>query len=353
MSQKNKSSNKTNSEKCKNIKEKSDLSVSESLSAYQNSKNNVNELNKILQNLKNKKSEDNKLETTFNALKEEEENLLQLYLDEDNVKNEIQVKDNFLNFNDEIFEKRTVKILADVYDLKEYVLYPYFTVEYSPKKKSNVFKIYYYRFNIEYGEINQSENSENAPQNDKKKKNNNNKIGVFNFLDDRKTYMLSFQKIPMIFQKDNQGFISVTVIPNDFESSSEFTFQKNGKFYETSFNCADICKEVSEIRGIMTKTQNQRDSTNEKPVVEVLNKELNSINKMYDFLKEKYSKKNLTNELNKKKKELEYFEERLEYEKKKKLRIKEIVQMKSQSTLKDTKKKKILLKKKFKNTKCY
>ena len=135
MSQKNKSSNKTNSEKSKNTKEKSDLSVSESLSAYQNSKNNVNELNKILQNLKNKKSEDNKLETTFNALKEEEENLLQLYLDEDNVKNEIQVKDNFLNFNDEIFEKRTVKILADVYDLKEYVLYPYFTIEYSPKKK--------------------------------------------------------------------------------------------------------------------------------------------------------------------------------------------------------------------------
>lgn len=330
MSKNNKFSKASKSEKNKDIKESSDLSVSGSSLAYQNSKNNVSELAKILKNLKNKKPEDNKLETIFNALKEEEENLLQLYVDEENVKNEIIVKDNLLNFNDDIFEIRTVKILADVCGLKEYVLYPYFTIEYSPKKKSNIFKIYYYKFKIEYGEINQSEKSENPTQKDKKNKNDKNKIAEFNFLDDRKTYMLSFQNIPMIFQKDNEGFISVTVISNDFESTNEFLFKKNGKYYETSFNYADICKELSDIRGIMTKTQNQRDSTSDNSEREGLNKELNSIEKMYEFLKEKYSKEKITDELNKKQKELEYLEERIEYEKKRKnIDVKEFAEKKN------------------------
>ncbi len=317
MSEKNKSSKTSKSAKNKEIKEESVPSVSESSSAYKNSKNNVKDLAIALQNLRNKNRENDKFQATFKELKEEEYNILQLYGNEDNVKNEIKEKDNSLNFNDDIFEARTLKILEDVYCLKEYILYPYFTIEYSPKKKSNVFKIYYYRFNIECGIVNQSDKNENPPQNDKKmKKNNNNsnEIMAFNFLDDRKTYMLSFKNIPMIFQKDNEGFISVTIISNNFESSNEFMFGKKGNLYETSFNFADISKELSEMRGIMTKTQNQKDSTIDELKKIGLENELNSIKKMYKFLTIKYSAKNITEELNKKKKELEYYEERHKYE---------------------------------------
>ena len=44
--------------------------------------------------------------------------------------------------DDNIFKNRIIKILCDVYDLKEYISYPYFTVEYSYEIKSSIVKIY-------------------------------------------------------------------------------------------------------------------------------------------------------------------------------------------------------------------
>ena len=72
--------------------------------------------------------------------------------------------------------------------------------------------------------------------------------------------MVYNKNIPMIFQKNNNSFYSVNIISNNFESSTEFLFKKDSQDFITSFIMADITKELSEVKGEMTRTKNKLDS---------------------------------------------------------------------------------------------
>lgn len=81
---------------------------------------------------------------------DENEKLKELYQEEDNINEEIIGKNVIMD--DDIFEYRTRKILSDKFNLKEYLCYPYFTIEFCQKKNSNMVKLYYYNISIESDE---------------------------------------------------------------------------------------------------------------------------------------------------------------------------------------------------------
>ena len=61
---------------------------------------------------------------------EENEEISELYADEENMNRIIQ-EDTDWKLNNDLFEECALKIISDVYGLKEFNLYPYFDVDYS------------------------------------------------------------------------------------------------------------------------------------------------------------------------------------------------------------------------------
>ena len=287
---------------------------------YFNSTENLKNLEQIRKNLQITNEYSNNFNSTYDKMNNEENKLKELYKEEDKINEEIE-KGKIMN--DDLFEYRTRKILSEKFGLKEYLCYPYFTIEYCQKKNSNMVKLYYYNISIESDEeMNEVENIENSNRDNtdidnrisskkkeskksKKKESKKKNADCFYFLDDRETYMLVYKNKPMIFHKNNNTFNSVYIISEDFKSAKEFFFKKEEHDFITSFTMADINKELLEIEGEKTRKVNKFDSIKEDNEEKInLTKELDKINEQYLLLKEKYSKKNIKKQLEEKGKKL-------------------------------------------------
>ena len=328
-----KNKTKSISKKSEKLNEDSISSISINSSAYKNSTQNLSNLEKIRNGLKIKNENVDKFEATYQEMNKEEAKLEKLYEKEERV-NEERIGKKFI-MDDDIFENRTRKILSDVYDLKEYLSYPYFTVEYCSEKKANMVKIYYYQIDIgPYEEMLDKNEMENPDEdtikdvNDiasdgmsiktKKEKSDKKCFERFLFLDDRETYMTCYKEMPMIFQKNKDLFYSVNIISTNFESSAEFLFKKENRGFTTTFIKADVNKELLEAKGEMTKTKNEVDSLeNNENKKKELNIKLEQLNKTYNSMKKKYSKQNLEGVLKKKNEELKKYNDEIKLEKNK------------------------------------
>ena len=225
----------------------------------------------------------------YDKLMKENEEITELYENEKKI-NEVIDKDNTWKINNDVFEDRVLKIFSDSYNLKEYNLYPYFESSYSKKKKSNTIKIYFNKaeFLVE---------DEKEP------------FSII-FLDDRDTYMTCFKEMPIIFQKVGGEFNSVTLISEDFKYCIDFELTKRGNGYETSFIFAEINRDLIETKNKIKELNNAKDSIQNKDEKNRLNKILESYRKILDSQTKLYSKKNIENELEKKKEELIILEEK-------------------------------------------
>ena len=300
---------------------KEDSISSKDSSSYFNSTENRKNLEQIKKNLQINNEYSNNFNSTYDKMSDEEKKLKKLYKEEDKINEEIIGKGKIMN--DDLFEYRTRKILSEKFGLKEYLCYPYFTIEYYQKMNLNIAKLYYYNISIESDEeMNEVENIENSNRDNtdidnrisskkkeskksKKKESKKKNADCFYFLDDRETYMLVYKNKPMIFHKINNKFNSVYIISEDFKSAKEFFFKKEEDYFITSFTMADINKELLEIEGEKTRKVNKLDSIKEDNEEKInLKKELDKINKQYSLLKEKYSKKNIKEQLEEKEKKL-------------------------------------------------
>ena len=268
---------------------------------YRNSRNNLEKLENFIsleENLKEKPCWKD-FKNAYDKLMKENKEIAELYENEKKI-NEVIDKDNTWKINNDVFEDRVLKIFSDSYNLKEYNLYPYFESSYSKKKKSNTIKIYFNKaeFLIE---------DEKEP------------FSII-FLDDRDTYMTCFKEMPIIFQKVGGEFNSVTLISDDFKYCIDFELTKRGNGYETSFIFAEINRDLIETKNKIKELNNAKDSIQNKDEKNRLNKILESYGKILDSQTKLYSKKNIENELEKKKEELIILEEKIKI---KELNIKE------------------------------
>ena len=125
-------------------------------SSFHNTIENSNYLKKLKETLELKNNL-KEIKDTFEPLRnfvEENKVINELYQNEGNVTTKINEEDKRFKFDNFIFEERSVKILSDYYDLKEYVLYPYFSVVLSEKKRTNVTNINYYKITFEISDKN-------------------------------------------------------------------------------------------------------------------------------------------------------------------------------------------------------
>lgn len=269
-------------------KEQSDSKALSCVSIYIKAEENINKLKEIKNNLKIDQGYMEKFNSILKALEEEKEEINGIYANEDEINKAIENKNVALKLDNEIFESRAKKIFSEVYGLKEKILYPYFSVEYSRNKRTNTIKIYYYNVEIQI-------NGENSTS--------------FVFLDDKDAYLAYFEGIPLLFQKEKGIFNNMAVIAKDFKNCSDFQIIKENQVFKTSFIYADICNELLEIKGKMNEMKNKIDSlvdidTN-KEEKENLEKLLKLYEEKYSLMKKKYSKERLETELAQKKEELE------------------------------------------------
>ena len=142
-------------------------SAKSGISAFDYTLENSKNLKELegLKELKDKLSEKDPLKIFNNESKV----LDKLYEEENNMIDEINKKDKAFQLNDFIFEENSIKILSDVYGLKEYILYPHFDVGLSEKKRTNVTSIFYYKINFQIGEKKESDDSNKKKSSNKKK----------------------------------------------------------------------------------------------------------------------------------------------------------------------------------------
>ena len=93
------------------------------LNTIENSKK-IKELGKLIE----LKSDLEELKNPLIKFEEENKILNELYENEDKMTNEINQEKNNYQLNDLLFEENTIKILTDVFELKEFNLYPHFDV---------------------------------------------------------------------------------------------------------------------------------------------------------------------------------------------------------------------------------
>jgi len=283
-------SQKTKSEKDNKSK---NMSIGNSIPdiVYKNSVQNLKDMIELKKNLEEGEyTNTNDLQKNLTEFQNKNEEISKLYGDEENVKNLIEQDGNW-KLNNDLFEERALKILSDVYGLKEYNLYPYFDVGFSKTKKSNVIKIYFNQIELSV--------EKEGP-----------KFSAL-FLDDLDTYMFRCLEMPMIFHKYSENF-TLTVISKDFKNSIDFDFKKgsnNEKVATTSFILAELNEDLMEIRNKIKEIKNEKDSSNDNEIKELYGKKLESYQKMLKLKEEFYSQNNIENELAKKKNELSILEE--------------------------------------------
>ena len=243
----NDSSKKKSSKKDKNAKANSEnVSIQSSLSFADNNKSmeNINNIKKLKEDLE-KRDDIGKFKSDLDKAVEENEKISELYKNQDNIISKFKEKGNIIQLDDRIFEKKAVKILAGIYELKEYELYPYFNIGLSENKK--VIKIYYEKRDFTIYDDNEKDKGIKQ---------------TILFLDDRNTYMASYQNYPMLFQKYKNEFTFLTVISPNYNWYYDFKFIKSGKEYETSFTLCEINNDLIEAQNNINITKNKIDSTN-------------------------------------------------------------------------------------------
>ena len=251
-----------------------------------NSAQNLNNMIELKNNLK-KNNYANDLQNNISEFQKKNEEISKLYADEKNVKNLID------KGNNDLFEEHTLKILSDVYELKDYNLYPYFDVGFSKTKKSHVIKVYFNKIDLS---VEKEETTFSAL-----------------FLDDIDTYMFQFLEMPMIFHKNDGNYFTLTVISKDFKNSVDFDFKKgdtNEKVTTTSFTFAELSDDLIEIKNKIKELKNEKDSSNDKDKKESNDKKLESYQKILKLKENIYSQTNIEMELDKKRNELSILEER-------------------------------------------
>ena len=228
--------------------EGTDESISSDSSIFKNSNEFIEELTKIKNDLKIENDKTAEFKSTFNEIEKEDMQISGVSTNETDVNKELNDKADYsFNLEDNTFKNSVRKILSDVYDLKENLLYPHFEVKYSSKNKSNIAKIYYYQISISFqekiengastevgrkifpgGGVGDGNEIETKKQKEHiiKKEEDNNERESFVFLDDRKFYMICFKEISMLFQKNKEGFKNVSIISKDFQSFCEFEIKK-------------------------------------------------------------------------------------------------------------------------------
>ena len=228
----------------------------------------------------------NQICSILKDLKEENDEIdeLELYKDEDKINNLI---------DDELFENKVKRLFSNVYGLKEKILYPYFSVEYSRNKKSNIIKLYYNKVKFLI---------------------NGKKSTSFIFLDDRDTYMIYFDEMPILFQKYKGEFNTISVIMKDYKNFTDFPINKENNVFQTSFLSAEICEELLDIKGKVKEIKNKIDSLNYIDINQenfkekiILKEKLKLYEEKYNLIKKTYSKERLNYELNKKSKNYNFW----------------------------------------------
>lgn len=106
--------------------QKEEKSVSFSEKIHKNSRENIKNVLELADKLKDKEG--------VNKFINENKKIKEIYQSEEKM-NEILNGESTWKLNNDLFEERTIKILSDVYGLKEYNMYPYFDVGYSKTKK--------------------------------------------------------------------------------------------------------------------------------------------------------------------------------------------------------------------------
>ena len=225
--------------------------------------NEKNEFQSYLDNLdnlielKNNLNEENKYLVKFNNALENNELV--------NVNNNIKLcyekkligKNDTFKLDKELFEFQAKKIFSEVYELKEKILYSYFIIEYSKNKRANTIKFYYYQIDI--------------------KSENNNPIS-FSFPEAINTFLIKYEKKPIIIEKKDDNDFIMSVISKDFNHSIDFHFVKKKDFFQTSLINADINDELFQGDINVKETKNKIDSLNEKQINNMINNYLININ---------------------------------------------------------------------------
>ena len=263
-------------------------SVSLSEKIHQNSRENIKNVLELADKLKKKEG--------FNKYISENKKIKEIYQSEDKMNEAINGESTW-KLNNDLFEERAMKILSDVYGLKEYNMYPYFDVGYSKTKKSNVIKIYFNKINV----------SSEAQNNDKGEKDDFSLL----FLADMDTYMFKYEDYPFIIQKYREDSYTLTVSTSDFQNTVDFEFKKRDKISTVSFILAEISDELMEIKNDIKRLKNEKDSLNSNEQKEEYKNKLKSYEKILLLAEKKYSKESIEHELNKKKIDLDIFEEKI------------------------------------------
>ena len=280
---------------------------SETSSSYLRPNQNIENLLNLKNNLKQEDKHSNllkKFESSFEKFDKENLQISEIFKDEDNILKKLNEESSKFRLNDYIFEEKTIKILCDTFKLKEYDLFPYFDISLTEVKNNKMVKLYYYKVQMLL----------------------DNKKFTILFLNDRNTFMTSFEDITLIFEKYKESFNSVTVVLKQFNYFTDFMFQKDGQNWTVNFLFADINEELVKIKNQINETKNKIESENNEDIKNDLKKKLESYNKIYEILKEKYSKTNILSEIKKNQKKIIILEEKIklneekinDYEEKKK-----------------------------------
>ena len=155
------------------------------------------------------------------------------------VEGKLMKKNDAFKLDNDLFELQAKRIFSKVYELKEKILYPYFSVEYSKGKRTNTIKIYFYQIEI---------------------KSENNRPICFTFPEIKNNFIINFEKKPIIIEKKGNNNFVMSVISKDFNHSIDFHFTKMGDFFQTSLIYADINDELFQIEENVKKTKNKIDS---------------------------------------------------------------------------------------------
>ena len=180
---------------------------------------------------------------TLDNLEKDNNELENCYVNEENMNKYLNKKlfekANAFKLDDGVFEFQAKKIFSEVYELKEKILYPFFSVEYSRNRRGNTIKLYYYKIEI---------------------KSDNGKSICFSFPIITNIFLVHFEEIPIFIEKTSDKDFLISVISKDFNHSIDFDLTSKGSMIETSFTYADIDDELFQIEDIVKETKNKIDS---------------------------------------------------------------------------------------------
>ena len=238
-------------------------------SQYISSKDNIDNLNELRNNLKGKNKYIDKYQNVLTNYELDNKNIKLCYENEENMNKYLEKKliekNDAFKLDNELFELQAKRIFSEVYELKEKILYPYFSVEYSQNKRANTIKIYYYKIEIKSG--------------------NNNPI-CFSFPEIKDTFLINFEEKPIIIEKKGDDDFVMSVISKDFNHSIDFQFIKKDDFFQTSLIHADISDELFQSEENVKETRNKIDSLNniENKEEENKNNKIDEIHRRRDLI---------------------------------------------------------------------